>query len=33
MIYESFGRGDVQGILDCIHPDVERERWEEGNSL
>ena len=32
-IYESFGRGDVQGILDCLHPDVEWERWEEGNSL
>jgi uncharacterized protein len=32
-IYESFGRGDVQGILDCMHPDVEWERWEEGNSL
>jgi hypothetical protein len=32
-IYESFGRGDVQGILDCMHPDVEWERWDEGNSL
>ena len=32
-IYESFGRGDVQGILGCMHPDVEWERWEEGNSL
>jgi ketosteroid isomerase-like protein len=25
-IYESFGRGDVEGILDCMHPDVEWER-------
>ena len=32
-IYEAFGRGDVQGILDRMHPDVEWERWEEGNSL
>ena len=32
-IYECFGRGDVQGILDRVHPDVEWERWDEGNSL
>ncbi|MET0143962.1 MAG: nuclear transport factor 2 family protein [Ilumatobacteraceae bacterium] len=32
-IYESFGRGDVQGILDHMHPDVEWERWDETNTL
>ena len=32
-IYEAFGRGDVQGILEHISPDVEWERWDEGNSL
>ena len=32
-IYESFGRGDVPGILEHLHPDVEWERWDEGNSL
>ena len=32
-IYEAFGRGDVPGILEHVHPDVEWERWDEGNSL
>lgn len=32
-IYECFGRGDVPGILERISPDVEWERWDEGNAL
>ena len=32
-IYECFGRGDVPGILEHIDPDVEWDRWDEGNSL
>ena len=32
-LYEAFGRGDLAFILDRLHPDVEWERWDEGNSL
>ena len=32
-IYAAFGRGDVAGILEHIDPNVDWERWGEGNSL
>jgi ketosteroid isomerase-like protein len=32
-IYASFGRGDIEGILDRLHPEVGWERWADGNSL
>jgi ketosteroid isomerase-like protein len=31
-IYEAFGRGDVQAIVDRMADDVQWERWETGNA-